>query len=470
VPTVLFTIRYGFVARNILRTGVLRRLKAAGARVVVVTPAHNEPYFSDEAQRGGFELFPFPRLRASYGERMFAAAANVLLFDHPSTSETLRVKWRRLPEEGRWGAFAAKALMAPLRLHRAQSLRRAAERIDARWFANPEAGAIIDRVQPSLVAATDVFASEAVFVREARRRGIPTVGLVKSWDNLTSKARIRVEPDYYGVWNHIMVDEIRRFHFVDRSRVFVSGAPNFDLFGSPEFAPRSREQFFHDLGIEPHRKLVVYSPGAKFTFSDDDNIRTLHRVLQQMESTHPFHLHIRKYPKSPQRFEHLTLPNMSVGEAGVVVPAWADSVDQPLEHMQFLGELMKHADLLVHVGSTVAVDAACFDTPIVGYALDKTAHRRWWHPAPFVFDLTHNRYLTDLGGQRLAYTETQLRDEIRQYLENPARDREGRRQMVNAICGAFDGRSGDRIAEFLLGIMQGRPQDAMRGSLAQTPG
>lgn len=466
MQTVLFTIRYGFVARNVLRTGVLRGLKAAGARVVVVTPAYDEPYLKAEAAERGFELMPFPRIRASVAERTFFSATNSLLFDHPATTSTLKVKWRRLPEEKRWGAFVAKALAAPLGLHRSAALRRAAERFDVRIFRHPEVGAVIDAVKPSIVVTTDLFASEAHFVREARHRGIPTVGLVKSWDNLTSKSRIRVEADYYGVWSPLMVDEFAKLHFVDPSRVFVSGAPNFDLFASPDFRTRTREEFFRDLGIEPHRKLIVYSPGAKVTYSDDNNIRTLHGVLQELEAEFPFHLHIRKYPKSAQRFDHLKLPHLSVGEAGVVVPAWADHVDQPREHMQFLGELMRHADLLVHIGSTVAVDAACFDTPIIGYALDARANGTRWHYAPWVFDLTHTRYLTDLGGQRVVYTREELAAAVRDYLKNPSLDREGRQRMVQGICGAYDGRSGDRIAGFLLNVMRGEP---MQGSLGSAP-
>jgi hypothetical protein len=467
--TALFLIRYGFVARNVLRTATLTGLKAAGVRVVVAAPAAGERYFQQEAADRGFELRPFPGIRSSRRERVFDAVTNTLLFDHPGTTRTMGVKWRRLPEEGHWGAFVAKALVSPLRLQHARSLRAAAERADAAWFHHPEVTALLDDVQPSLVVSTDLFASEAHVVREARRRRVPTVCLVKSWDNLTSKSRIRVEPDYYSVWSPLMKEEIQRLHFVDPRRVFVSGAPNFDLFASPSFKVPSREAFCRSLGFEPHRKLVVYSPGNKLTYSDDNNIRRIHGVLQELEGQHPFHLHIRKYPKSRQTFDHLSLSNLSVGEAGVVVDAWADQVDQPLEFQEFLGHLMYHADLLVHIGSTVAVDAACFDTPIIGYGLDAAAGGSRWHYAPFIYELTHNRYLTDAGGQRVVRSLDELRAAVRAYFENPALDREGRARMVRTITGGFDGRAGERISGFLLGVLRGRGDRALDGSLDAAP-
>lgn len=464
--TVLFSIRYGFAARNILRTGVLRGLRAAGARVVAAAPAFNEPYLRREAEERGFALVPYPQDRATIFEQVFAATSNVLLFDHPATTPTMRIKWRRLAGEGRWGPFAAKAAASVLGLDRVPYLRRAAERFDSTRFAHPHVGRLIDEIRPSLVVTTDLFSEEARFLREGRRRAIPTVAVVKSWDNLTSKTRIRVEPDFYVVWSPLMADELRRLHFVDPARVFVAGATNFDLFAGGGFTPRPRADFLRSLGVDVHRKLVVYSPGAKATFHDDDNIRTLHAALTALEPEFPFHLHIRKYPKSAQRFDHLQLPHTSVGEAGVVVPSWADNVDQQAEHMEFLGELMYHADLVVHVGSTVAIDAGCFDTPIIGYALDARAGRSRWHLAPWVFDLTHMRYLTDLGGQRVVCTPDELQQEIRAYFRDPARDREGRRRMVDAICGAFDGQAGDRIASFLLAVMRGEGREAVSHGLA----
>jgi hypothetical protein len=210
----------------------------------------------------------------------------------------------------------------------------------------------------------------------------------------------------------------------------------------------------------------VYSPGNKLTYSDERNIRLIHGILESGEAGFAGHLYVRKYPKSRQDFSHLAdLGHFGVGEAGIVVNAWADHVDQPAEHMQHLGEVMHHADVLVHLGSTVAVDAACFDTPIVGYFLDANAERSRFDYAPHVFDLTHNRYLTDLGGQRVVRTRAELIEALRKYVQDPTLDRSGRRRIVDAICGRFDGRSGERIAAFLVSVMAGRPQEGMAASL-----
>lgn len=450
MSTILVTIRYGLAARNVLRTEILTGLLRNGHRVVVVCPAAGEQYLRDELVGRNVVLEPYPQFTSTVVERMFAGMADSLLMDHPGATETLTVKWLHLLSQRRYGSFIAKALLAPLMLHKSAVLRRVADRIHAKLADEPRIAAVLNRLQPDLVVTTDVFSSEAYFIAEARRRNIPSVGLVKSWDNLTSKGRIPVEPDTLVVWTPLMQDEAMHLHFIPRERLHVEGAPNFDLLVNPvpPFVPRA--EFMDRIGAPRNAKLVVYSPGYKFTRSDDDNIRMLHRLIGSLSLGQPVHLHIRKYPKSPQTFDHLRKLGITIEDAGVVVPAWDDSVDQQQQHVRHLGELMLHADVLVHLGSTIAIDAACFDTPTIGFGLDSRDSRLpWAHYARRIFKLTHNRYLAVSGGLRVVTTEPELARALEEYLSKPERDRDGRRRMLQQIAGEVDGRAGERIGRLL---------------------
>jgi hypothetical protein len=449
--TVLLVVRYGFVARNVFRTGLVDRLLESGARVVVVAAAAHERYFAHEIARPNLLLEPLPAVRMSAAERIFESVSDALLFDHPGVTKTITIKWRRLLLDRKLGSFAGKAFAALLQLHRSRMLRQQAERFDRSHFSHPTIGALLDRHAPDLVVTTDLFSSECHFVREAARRHIPTACIVKSWDNLTTKSRIRVHPDRIIVWNDIQREEATRLHFFPADRIDLVGALNFDIFRQIDFPTVERKEFLRRLGAAADAKLIVYSPGAKLTYSDDDNIARLGRVLSEQISGHRCHLHIRKYPKSSQEFTHLLRPAVTVEDAGTVVPAWADGVDQSREQVEHLGNLMYHCDVLVHIGSTIAVDAACFDTPIVGYFLDncQTLGTRNDYP-PHVFELTHNKYLVDLGCQRLARTEGELRNVLQAYLDRPDTDAAGRRRVVEQICGRFDGLTYTRVADVLL--------------------
>jgi len=52
-----------------------------------------------------------------------------------------------------------------------------------------------EKYKPDLIFASDVFSAPDVnLLREARARGIFTIGMVRSWDNVTSKGMNRVIP------------------------------------------------------------------------------------------------------------------------------------------------------------------------------------------------------------------------------------------------------------------------------------
>jgi hypothetical protein len=367
--------------------------------------------------------------------------------------------------------FTAKALLAIPRLHRSRWLRARAEHVDRSRFSHPEVGAVLDRHRPDLIVTTDLFGSEAQFVREAHRRGIRSVCLVKSWDNLTSKGRIRVHPDFIVVWSDLQRQEAQTLHFFPTERIAVSGAPNFDIFKAGAYPWLPRAEFMRSIGADPDSRLVVYSPGYKLTHSDHENILRIHRVLHTGNLPFRCHLHVRKYPKSPQDFSDLLhLPDLTVEDAGIVVTSWDDRVDQPRAEMVHLAQLMRHTDVLIQIGSTIAVDAACFDRPVIGYFLDAQSPQvSPHHLARRVFAMTHNRYLVDLGGVWVVRTEAELAMALRTYLTTPELHREGRRRIVERICGIFDGRAGDRIAEFLLRCLgeaapRGRPHPSVSSS------
>ncbi len=64
----------------------------------------------------------------------------------------------------------------------------------------------------------------------------------------------------------------------------------------------------------------------------------------------------------------------------------------------------------------------------------------------------HNARLIRAGGVVSAYSEQDLIDKINRYLEHPELEREGRQRIAQQECQPFDGKSAERIAQFILDI------------------
>lgn len=111
----------------------------------------------------------------------------------------------------------------------------------------------------------------------------------------------------------------------------------------------------------------------------------------------------------------------------------------------------RHADVVVNLSSTVTVDAALCDRPVVNLDFD---------PGPggadsaLVKDInhvwTHFKPVAESGGVWLVDDVHEMIHATRTYLARPELHREQRRAIVRHVCQYADGRSGGRMAQAIL--------------------
>ncbi len=458
MPKILILIRYGITARTLLRTSFLDSLLAANIKVIVACPAFDEPKFLAEMTAKGVQLIPEPKLKKRLFERIYNAIANALCFEHPGTTKTLTMKWLHEglikpenPYKLRIFDFLFRGLMGVLNLHRSRKLRQLLLKLDPLFCKHPEIENLFDEVKPDLFFSPYPFEPDAHYIAEAKKRGIPAIGAVKSWDNLTSKIRVACEPDHWIAWSPQMKKEAVQYHYVDPEKIEITGTPQFDFyFKAQKFLPR--DSFFKKMNIDPQKKLIVYSPGTSWTYSDEANLRMIHSIIMNTDFPYKCHLHIRKYPKSSVEYSSITNElGITVEDSGSVVPQWTDRIDQSPKDLEHLRQLMHFSDIVIQVSSSIAVDAACEDTPCIAYHLDKYDKVvPWAHRAKRCYSSEHNQLLIKAGGMRVVETKNELKYWLLQYLEYPETDSEGRKSIVSNILWNTDGQAGNRLAKALM--------------------
>jgi len=106
-------------------------------------------------------------------------------------------------------------------------------------------------------------------LRAADRLGIPTVLVVASWDNLTTKGVIRDVPDMTIVWNEDQVREAIELHGVPSDRVVATGAHSHDHWF--EWKPATDpEEFARKVGLDAGRPFLLYVCSSGFIAGDDE--------------------------------------------------------------------------------------------------------------------------------------------------------------------------------------------------------
>ena len=458
--TLLLVVPDGVGVRNFVLGSFLHEASERGPVVALhVVPDELLPTYAAGAPGVDWELLP----RAA-GGRMVETLGNALAYAHMNWAGT-RAMRRRLgapvntPTLGRWAmvrtaraigrvASSRRGIAALSGVHRMVASR-AASVADFR--------ARFEALQPSALFCSHQRPPEILApTLAARSLGIPTATFIFSWDNLTSKGRIAAPFDHYLVWSDQMRNELLRYYpDVSEERVHVVGTPQFD----PHTDARlcwSREELFARLGADPARKLICFSGGDVGTCPDDAG-----HLAILME-----HVRAGRIPGNPQvvvrpapvdngaRYEPVRAryPELIYAPAEwthVHPDNWARVMPLPGD-VPLLANLTRHADVNVNMASTMTLDFAIHDRPVVNLGFDVTSPPPLGKPVWEVYyQYEHYRPVVELGAVRVARSAEEIATHVSAYLEDPALDRDARRKLVELEVSLPLGRSSARILDVL---------------------
>lgn len=131
------------------------------------------------------------------------------------------------------------------------------------------------------------FSDDLEYIKAARSLGIPTAGIVLSWDNLTTKGLFHVKPDSLFVWNHSHEKEAVNFHGFPKERVIVSGAPFFDKWFDFERRLNSNGEqgFYEKTRLSPAEPFILYLGSSANIIADESSvIRDLIETLRESQN------------------------------------------------------------------------------------------------------------------------------------------------------------------------------------------
>ncbi len=323
---------------------------------------------------------------------------------------------------------------------------------------------LLERYRPAMVvASTPGWRLDRYLLREARRRGTPTMTAIVGWDNPSSYAIRGADVQWATCWSELQRQEMVLGSDWPRNRVDVSGMPSYDgyLRGSWRM---SREEYFRLHGLDPARKLVAYASSFVHFAPNYPNVEALARLVSSDRLCEPAQLLVRLHPshfqEKPRLFaeERRRIQDLQAKYRYVhvvqPVPLGGSLGYYSGEDMDEKASMMAHSDVMVTVYSTMLVETAIHDTPLVAAVID--APGGWNTPRKYSLSLkeignwpTHRRF-REAGAGRVASDELQLIEAVDSYLVNPARDADKRRAFVRQEITYTDGSAGRRTAQCIL--------------------
>ena len=459
-PLIIIVVPRGEAVRNFLYSDTLRLLSEQ-ARVVVMSVVTNEAILA-KARPFVEEIIPIEE-HPVHALPAYLRTLTENAHDRWLWSKVAQNNWelrgRRARQQGGFRHFQWLAVAASSRLlsnnpclHVLTALERL---LQWRLRTTRKYDELFARLKPALVFNGSHIhgAAGELPLRVAQRMGIPTVGFIFSWDNLSSRSRIMVPYNYWLVWNEQMKRQLLSVYpQIQESNVLVTGTPQMDFHFKPELI-MPREELARRIGIDPTRPFILYTTGVDKHFPKEHlHVELVIRLLKELGLKQAPQLVVRNYVKG-------TSPEMkALSErklADVVFPqmlwdmAWATPRPEDLE---LYCSLVHHAAMSINAASTVTLEFILKDKPVINLDFDPPGSDL----APCDGFKRHIRFdhfwpVAQSGGTMIAQSEEHMRLMLIRGLSIAEVDHDARMRFVSEFFGSTaDGRSGARVAEALL--------------------
>ncbi len=325
---------------------------------------------------------------------------------------------------------------------------------------------LFDKYKPDLVvSATYGWRNDRYLLRESVKRGIKTGAVIVGWDNPSSYGVPAAPLDFVTCWSEIQKQELVDGSDWDPARVNIGGIPSYDGYFRKEWLiPRDEYYKLHHL--DPKRKLITYA-SSFITFSPNYlNIEALAKLVAGDELSEPSQLLIRLHPNhfmdeplfagEREKVRELarSLPNVHVVEP---VALGGDLGYYSGEDMPEKTSMMAYSDVFTTVYSTMCVETAIHNRPIVSVCIDTPGG--WNKPHKFSLDLskigdwpTHQRFRQANAG-RVAFNAQQLKEYLNAYLSDASLDADERVKFIEDEVTFVDGSAGRRTGDYLASLL-----------------
>jgi hypothetical protein len=452
----LICLSHGFHVRNIVYSRLYEQLTDTMGVTLIVPATVQVPSADLHLLRGAnvlqIAMVPhrFEKLFMFLRKNVFAGRDRTQTFNLMSELESQKHPFLyRL-------ASAANAIFGRIPL-----VTRVWQRVESWFIRGGEFDAVMRERRPRIVITanygTEPF--EVRFLRSAHRHGVPSLAVIPSWDNLSSKGVIGENPRHLSVWNNIMLDEAISLYGFRASAIHVCGGLQFDRYAIG-VSEAERDRVLERIGIDPRRPFVVIGTITPRYFPNNIDIvdilsdavadGRLPAELQIVVRLHPQAIDGSYFSDNLDAYRERAAADPRIKLSIPRVMRWGGITPPTPEDTTELMTLLQRAVACIIPGSTLAIDACALGTPVIGIGFDGHESKPYRYSVRRMLDFTHYRRITVLGGMRIAESKEMLIAETRAYMDDRSRDAEGRERIVSSHLGRVDGLAWQRI----LGIVE----------------
>jgi hypothetical protein len=274
-----------------------------------------------------------------------------------------------------------------------------------------------------IISSSPLDIRENSMVNFLSRQKIKSMAMVISWDNLTSKGIINANHDYVLVWNKFMADEFKRFYsnFKSSTRVCITGVPRFDIYFQDREYDQSGIGFKEEFGMPSEHRIILFATSSPKHFDRQHLI--VEDLAEYLAQNSHVSLIIRCHPAdNPEHYSlfttaknlHVWHPGSAVSDSDKLFYKWL-----PGENLlSSLADMLRNCDVCIQVASTIRLDAAASNRPVISIAYDGGDNLPYHESVRRLYDYSHQLPLNLIKVDRMVYSKQELYLELDKILSD----------------------------------------------------
>lgn len=306
---------------------------------------------------------------------------------------------------------------------------------------------LFDKYRPDLIFLPNIAHSpDLELLAEAKRQRVQSVGMCGSWDHF-NKYFVPLRSDILLAWNEPLKREALEYERYKPEQIKLVGFPQFDAYLN-KAVYISREEFLKNKKLPPDSKVIFFASEGAYSLDGPDIIDMMVKWIERGKLSRNSRIILRLYPgfkaeeKTYERFFNHPL-------------VYVDSLDNWTTRDNFISFIntIRHSDVVISTYSTISVEAAVFNKPLININFDGYHIRSLHKTVRRLEDFSHFRHVSMTGALVNVESQNELLMALKSYLNNPLLDEDKRVILQNNMCHKLDGKTSERIVENLVSCL-----------------
>lgn len=448
MKTIFIPLYKGYTARNFFYTDIFKILKQRhDLRLVVFCLPLKADYYR---KKFGSERVIIEAVESVEEQGLKKRFKNLCFYSSPLRSTYIQIRRFFITERNIF-KFVYRLFLNQI-LSRIKLYRMFLRWIDYKFFTTDCFKEYFDMYQPNLVYVPHfINAMDIELSKQAKRRGVFRIGMVNSWDNVSTRGLCRNLPDRMIAHNNIVKEHLVKYHDYNERNIYVSGIPQFDIYFQEQITPR--EKFFEKIGINPKKRLILFCPAGKRLFRTEwQVVKIIDQAIKENTLPNDLHILVRNNPVwdmymgDLQESENITIEYTGKKFKGGDMNDW-EFMEEDIQH---LTDTLFYSELYVGCASTMVIDISMFNKPLIGIGFNGWEDQSFYEGVKWGFTTTHFRTIVATGGITVVNNSNELISWIKKYQNNPEINQEGRQRIITEQYSEKDGKAGLRVANYIL--------------------